>query len=147
MTIIPFMRAFLGWFIVALSGFFVIAAIGDLVSGTSGEAGPGVVAGLAVFFAIVGVLGYRLATSKTPRSIAQSPEQRILALAKQLQGRVTLAEVVLHCQLEVEQARSLLKEMVRKGLAELHLSDQGDEVFMFGGFAPETKETAKDPLD
>lgn len=141
------MRAFLGWFIVAISGFFVIAAIGDLVSGASGEAGPGVVAGLAVFFAIVGVLGYRLATAKTPRSIAQSPEQRILALAKQMQGRVTLAEVVLYCHLETEQARTHLREMVRKGLAELHLSDQGDEVFMFGGFAPETKETAKDPLD
>lgn len=141
------MRTFLGWFIVAISGFFVIAAISDLLSGNLGEEGPGVLAGLAVFFAIVGVLGYRLATSKNPRNIARSPEQRILALAKQMQGRVTLAEVVLHCQLEIEQARSHLREMVRKGLAELHLSDQGDEVFMFGGFAPETKETAKDPLD
>ena len=141
------MRAFLGWFIVAISGFFVIAALGDLVSGASGEAGPGVVAGLAVFFAIVGVLGYRLATAKTPRSIAQLPEQRILALAKQMQGRVTLAEAVLYCHLETEQARTYLREMVRKGLAELHLSDQGDEVFVFAGFAPETKATARDPLD
>ncbi len=131
---------------VAISGFFVIAAISDLVFGTSGEAGPGVVAGLAVFFAIVGVLGYRLATAKTKR-IADSPEQRILALAKQMQGRVTPAEVVLYCHLETEQARTQLREMVRKGLAELHLSDQGDEVFMFGGFAPETKATARDPLD
>ncbi len=141
------MRTFLGWFIVAMSGFFVIAAISDLVSGNTGEEGPGVLAGMAVFFAIVGVLGYRLATVKTPRTLVQSPEQRILALAKQMQGRVTLAEVVLHCQLEIEQARTHLREMVRKGLAELHLSDQGDEVFMFAGFIPETKETAKDPLD
>ncbi|GAO76691.1 hypothetical protein [Meiothermus ruber] len=141
------MRAFLGWFIVALSGFFVVAAISDLVSGNLGEEGPGVLAGMAVFFTIVGVLGYRLATSKTPQSAAQSPEQRILAVAKQMQGRVTLAEVVLHCQLETEQARAHLREMIRKGLAELHLSDQGDEVYMFAGFAPETKKTAKDPLD
>lgn len=141
------MRTFLGWFIVAMSGFFVMAAIGDLVSGNTGEEGPGVLAGIAVFFAIVGVLGYRLASAKNPRSLAPSPEQRILALAKQMQGRVTLAEVVLHCQLETEQAHSHLREMVRKGLAELHLSDQGDEVFVFAGFIPETKETAKDPLD
>jgi hypothetical protein len=141
------MRTFLGWFIVAMSGFFVVAAISDLVSGNTGEEGPGVLAGIAVFFAIVGALGYRLASAKNPRNLATSPEQRILALAKQMQGRVTLAEVVLHCQLEIEQARTHLREMVRKGLAELHLSDQGDEVFVFAGFVPDTKETAKDPLD
>lgn len=52
---------------------FVVAAISDLVSGSSGEEGPGVLAGMVVFFTIVGVLGYRLATAKTPKAPRNRP--------------------------------------------------------------------------
>lgn len=141
------MRATLGWLVVALSAFFVIAALGDLIGGTSGEAGPGVVAGLAIFFAITGFLGYRMAVSPKPGEQPPSAEQRILALAQQMKGRVTLAEIVLNCQLRPEQAREMLKDMVRQGLAELHVSDGGEEVYAFGGLMPEEKNSAKDPLE
>lgn len=139
----------LGWFIVASSGFFVLAALGELLSGETGETEPGVVAGLGLFFAVIGWLGYRLARNSQTRSrpAGPTPEQRILALAKQNKGRITLAEVVLGTGLGADEAREHLREMVRDGMAELHVSDGGDEVYAFAGFMPETKQTARDPLD
>jgi tRNA(Ile)-lysidine synthase TilS/MesJ len=140
----------LGWFIVASSGFFVVAAVGELVSGSrTSDTEPGVVAGLGIFFAITAYLGWRLIKNSQTinKPLLASPEQRILGLAKQNHGRITLAEVVLNCNLEVDQARNHLRQMVREGMAELHLSDSGDEVYAFAGFMPETKQTAKDPLE
>ena len=139
----------LGWFVLASSGFFVLAALGDLLSGGTGETEPGVIAGLGVFFTITGYLGWRLIknSQNSAKANQPTPEQRILALAKQNKGRITLAEIVLSCNLEADQARQHLREMVREGMAELHLSDGGDEVYAFAGFMPETKQSAKDPLE
>lgn len=146
-SIIQTMRGVIGWLMVALSAFFVIAALGDLIGGTSGETEPGVVAGLAIFFAITGFLGYRMTTSPKPGEQSISIEQRILGLAQQMKGRVTLAEIVLNFNLRPQQAREVLKNMVQQGLAELYISDGGEEVYAFGGLMPEEKNSAKDPLD
>lgn len=140
--------ALVGWIVVAFSGFFVLAAIGDLLDGSAAEdVEPGVVAGLAVFFTVVGYLGYRLAVSKPAGAAALSPEQRVLELAQRMQGRLTLAEVVLHCKMPVPQAKEVMKTLVRQGLAELHLTDGGEEVYAFSGFIPEEKASAKDPFE
>lgn len=139
------MRAILGILVMALSGFFVIAALADLITGGDGTTEPGIIAGLLVFFLLVGYAGYRLYRSSPAQPLA-SPEQRILALATQMQGRVTLAEVVLHSGLEVPQARELMKRLVRQGLAELYISDGGEEVYAFGGLMPQEKQSAKDPF-
>lgn len=133
--------------IVANSAFFVIAALANLIAGDS-QTEVGVLLGLLVFFALVGYGGYWLYRSsgkRPPNPIP--PEQRILALAEKNQGRITLAEVVLHCDLKIEEAREHLKTMVRQGLAELHVSEGGEEVYAFGGLMPEEKQSASDPLD
>jgi hypothetical protein len=136
--------ALVGWLIVALSSFFVLAFIGELIGGSEE---PGIVAGLAVFFAVVGYLGYRFAMGQLAGAAALSPEQRVLELAQRMQGRLTLAEVVLHCKMPVPQAKEVMKTLVRQGLAELHLTDGGEEVYAFSGFIPEEKASAKDPFE
>jgi hypothetical protein len=136
--------ALVGWLIVALSGFFVLAFIGELIGGSEE---PGIVAGLAVFFAVVGYLGYRFAMGQLAGAATLSPEQRVLELAQRMQGRLTLAEVVLHCKMPVPQAKEVMKTLVRQGLAELHLTDGGEEVYAFSGFIPEEKASAKDPFE
>lgn len=136
----------LGLLILASSAFFVMAAIADLISGDS-KTEPGVLLGLLVFFALTGYGGYRMyrGGKRPPNPIP--PQQRILALAEKNQGRITLAEVVLYCDLKTEEAREHLKTMVRQGLAELHVSEGGEEVYAFGGLMPEEKRSATDPLE
>ena len=137
----------LGLFVLANSAFFVVAALANLIAGDS-ETEPGVILGLLVFFALTGYGGYWLyrSSGKKPPN-PNPPEQRILALAEKNQGRITLAEVVLYCDLKTEEAREQLKSMVRQGLAELHVSEGGEEVYAFGGLMPEEKHSATDPLE
>lgn len=137
----------LGLSIMAASGFFVLAALGDIVSGGDGRTSMGVLLGLLAFFSLTAYAGYRLYRNQARSAPTLSPEQRVLALANRLQGRITLAEVVLHCRLSTPQARALLRELVRQRLAEVHVSDGGEEVYVFGGFVPEEKDSARDPLD
>lgn len=85
--------------------------------------------------------------------VARSPQTPLLPSGifwhrpEKNQGRVTLAEVVLYCDLKTEKAREQLKSMARQGLAGLHISEGGEEVFAFGGLMPEEKRSSSDPLE
>jgi len=137
----------IGWLLVAISALFVVVAVGDLLDGGDrGDIRPQINLGIAAFFIVVGYFGFRLATSKPPGPQALSREQQILALAHRANGKLTLAEAVLHSRMSVTEVKGVLKDLVRQGLAELHLTEGGEEVYAFSGLVPEEKESAKDPF-
>jgi hypothetical protein len=131
-----------GWLLVAFSSIFVVGAVGDLVRDREDWS---VKVGVGLFFGILGYVGFRLARSRSgPPPLP--PPQLLLSIAQRLGGRMTLAEAVLHGRLSVERTRDALKELTRQGLAELHLTEKGEEVYSFSGLVPGDKASARDPL-
>jgi hypothetical protein len=145
------MRKFLGVLgvlIAIFSSFFVAAAIGDLVTGGDGKTGTGVLLGLLVFFLGTGFAGIILAKvgfqNPTGPKVVEltdfDKEQRILAFAGYMQGRVTASEVALNCRLSLEDSQETLDRLVSSGAAEIQLTDDGVMVYCFTGFLPRDKQ-------
>lgn len=138
--------AVFGWLLLAISALFSVIAFGDLLAGREGDVRPQINLGIGAFFLVLGYFGFRLATGKPGSQPALSPDQQMLALAQRLNGRLTLAEAVLHCRLPVSEAKEVLRGLVHQGLADLHLTEGGEEVYAFSGLNPEDKRSAKDPF-
>ena len=134
----------LGVLIAIFSSFFVAAAIGDLVTGGDGKTGTGVLLGLLVFFLGTGFAGIVLAkigfkNPTTPNVVELTEfdkEQRILAFAGYMHGRVTAPEVALNCRLSLEDSQETLDRLVTNGAAQIQLTDDGVMVYCFTGFLP-----------
>jgi hypothetical protein len=148
------MRTLLGVFgvIVALiSAMFVAMAVGDLAGGGDGKTAPSVLVGLLVFFGGCCVAGGYLARRmfRAARPVDPSPvaEQRVLALAAQVGGRVTAAEVTARCGLGLADSRAVLDRLVSQGAAELRVAEDGTMVYaILGLLTPEAKAKADDVL-
>jgi hypothetical protein len=142
------MRVFLGVLgvIVAIgSSFFVMFAIGDLITGGDGKTTVGVLLGLLTFFLGTGFAGVKLAmigfrsqpAGPVPVQLTElDKEQRVLALAGAMAGRVTASEVALNCQLSLTDSKATLDRLVSYGAAEMQLTDDGVVVYTFTGFLP-----------
>lgn len=169
------MRKFFGAALSVLalgSAAFFVMAVSDLLTGGSPETGAGVLAGLAVFFggltATTGVSAWKLLTSKgvaarqaTPQRAADERsvqtegidiqlESQILALAAQetARGRVTVAEVATRCAVSLDQAERALDGLTQRGHADLHITDNGDRVYVVRGFlSAEEKQKAVDVVE
>lgn len=144
--------------------FFTMFAI-DLVTGGNPETGAGVLAGLVVFFAGLtvssGFAAYRMLATKGAAARARADvslepsvpadiaiEQRLLALAAQAKGRVTIAEVALSCAVSLEVAEQALDALVQRGHANMNITDEGDRVYVIAGFLSEQeKEQARDVVE
>lgn len=117
--------------------------------------------GLAGFFlllALGGTLMLRAAVLRGRRDTSAeddadpmhgSRQRGVLRTARKLEGRLTLAEVSLHTRLDVAEAREVLDEFERHGIAEMQISDSGQEVYVFPAFTDggRDKLTATSVLD
>lgn len=101
--------------LVLCSSFFVIGALGDLHTGGSPDSDPAVLLGLAVFFLLLAACGVWMAVANLgqPRqAAAPSAEARILALAEERDGRLTVDEVAAACGLSLAQSKDALDRLV-----------------------------------
>lgn len=150
------LMAALGVCIAIVSAFFAVAAIGDLVWGGS-PTRPGILLGMLVFFLGTGMAGVWLARQNLRRPAGSSPtasdaptttqerEHRILQLARQQHGRVTVAEVAEHCQITLHQSKEALDRAVLEGAAAMEVTEGGVLVYEYAGFlSDDERDSAKD---
>ncbi|GGJ53068.1 hypothetical protein [Deinococcus roseus] len=132
-----FVRLLVGWVVIAFSALMMVAAFGDLFGGQPAgrETSVGVLWGMVVFFALTLYGGIWLIRSGKPNLEVLS--RKVLAFVEQEKGRVTIAEVVLHCNLSVEVAKRIMDQFIREGMARLEVSDLLQEVYVFEGLLPE----------
>jgi hypothetical protein len=78
-----------------------------------------------------------------------SRQRGVLRTAQKYDGRLTLAEISLETRLEVDEARQILDKFELHGVAELQISDGGQEVYVFPAFSDDGRDklTARSPLD
>lgn len=65
---------------------------------------------------------------------AKTLETTILKLARKFQGRLTPLELAANSALSLEEADKALEDFVRKGYAEMIVTDAGNIVYEFSGF-------------
>lgn len=160
------MRKFLGglYSTLALGSamFFTMFAV-DLVTGGNPDTTPSVLAGLVIFFGGLAISsGYgawRMLTTKGARARAPDAvappsgidialEARVLALAAKSNGRVTIAEVAVACAVPLEQAEKALDELAQRGHANMHITDDGQRVYVLEGFLSDAqKQEAQDIVE
>jgi hypothetical protein len=149
---------------------FFVFAVGDLVTGGSPETGAGVLAGLAVFFggltATTGFGAWRLLTTRgtaarsaetaaveraragTDIGVDIDLEARVLAHAAKHEGRVTVAEVAVACAVSLDRAERALDQLTHRGHADLHITADGDRVYVVKGFLSDAeKQQAQDVVE
>lgn len=120
-------------------------------------AGTLVTLGIMGVVAIVGLVMLRVSRSAKSddnvnhdADLLEGSRQRgVLRTARKYEGRVTLAEISLETRLDVSEARQILDEFELHGIAELQISDGGQEVYVFPAFTDggRDKLTARSPLD
>jgi hypothetical protein len=131
-----------GVLILLFSAFFVAAATGDILKGGDGKNSLGVLWGLLVFFSGTGIGGAVMIKSflwnkvGPPQVSDFDQEQRVLWLAQNKAGIVTVPEAALHCRLSIEDAKHVLDRMSTQGVAELRFRDDGSYFYVFNGFVP-----------
>ena len=159
------MRKFLGglsaFFSLGSAMFFTMFAI-DLITGGNPDTRPGVLAGLVIFFGGVtvssGYAAWRMLTTKGLRARAPDVdrdagvdialEARVLALAAQTHGRVTVAEIAVACAVPLEQAEATLDGLAQRGHANLLITDDGQQVYVLAGFlSDQEKSQAHDVME
>jgi hypothetical protein len=144
-------RGFLGCLGLGLaiaSAPFVVFAIGGLVDNTVTSAA------LLAFFGATGYAGYRVAQKNLfappparPALPAAVVEHRVLEHAAGHGGRITVAELALKSGLSIDDSRNALDEMVRKGVANVLVTDDGATVYDFPELlTAQERRSAKDPL-
>ncbi len=135
----------LGAGVAFFSAIFAAALFGELVTGGDGKTSFGAYLGLLVFLSLTLAGGAWLAWTRLwrapgraghrkPTPDAAEREQRILDLAEQRTGRVTVAEVASKCDLTVDQSKAALDTLVLQGITELQVSESGVLVYVFPGF-------------
>lgn len=139
-----------GVIVALISAMFVAMAVGDLAGGGDGKTTTSVLVGLVVFFGGTCLAGGYLARRmfRGPRPVATpAAEQRVLALAARVGGRVTAAEVTARCGLSLADSRAVLDRLVSQGAAELRVAEDGTMVYaILGLLTPEAKAKADDVL-
>ena len=80
--------------------------------------------------------GHRAPSKKSPPALdpKKSQESQILQLARRFGGKLTPVELASNTQLSLEEADKALEEFVRKGYAEMTVTDVGSIIYEFSGF-------------
>lgn len=117
--------------LVSLFGVVLVcAAIGDLVGG-DGKTGPGMLVGLLVFFGgITAGTGWgALRLWRGGGFRPEAHEARVLQLARENGGRLSVADVSIGLSLPLKQAQLCLDHLAREGAAEHLVSDDGTVLY------------------
>ena len=83
--------------------------------------------------------------STPPKPRAPLPGQ-VMLLARAAEGRLSATEVAAATGLTVDASREVLEELIREGVAELWLNDDGGYVYVFPELFKGFKNGAKSPL-
>ncbi|MCP4403679.1 MAG: TM2 domain-containing protein [bacterium] len=97
--------------------------------------------GATVNISLEGVVGNdtfprHTSAKKTPPALdlKKLQEAQILQLARRFHGRLTPVELASNSNLSLEESDKALEELVRKGHAEMDVTDSGSIVYEFSGF-------------
>lgn len=141
--------AVIGFAMLAVASPCVISMFNDVfIAGTDNVGGALIV---GVFMAFVGVAGLILIATglKKPEGgfhVNQALERRVLGIAREHGGRLTVSELALETELTIDQSRQVLQHLEHREAVRTHLSDHGDIVYVFGGLTVD-KAAAIDPLN
>lgn len=72
----------------------------------------------------------------------ESPEKIILRIARKNSGQVTPGEVAIESDISIDEARKVLDELAKKGIAEIRVRSSGVLVYFFPEFADDKKDFA-----
>lgn len=87
-------------------------------------------------------------TPDSKKLTEQEKESIVLKIANTKKGRITIAEVVMDSQLNLDESKAILEKMSTDGVAELQITDGGSLVYVFTGLLSEKeKQTSKEPLN
>jgi hypothetical protein len=81
-----------------------------------------------------GVRGTAQPASPTPPANDAERERRVLRLAEQERGRVTVPEAAARCTMTIEEAKAELDRLVLHEIAEIQVTERGVLVYVFRGF-------------
>ena len=94
--------------------------------------------------AALGGISWVFAHRRAKVAYANRQEQRMIAVAKDKQGRLTDVELVAETRYPLEECRAFLKRMTDSGSAEINIGPEGTMVYLFPGFlSDEQKRTAE----
>ena len=130
--------------VIALASLAIAGgAFANLLTEGRSEAGANLAA-LVIMLAATfagGMLAWaNLHPRRTEAADGPDLEHRILALAHDTDGRLTIPEVALRCRASLAESKETLSRMVRAGIANVELTDQGDMVYVFTSFLPSSDE-------
>jgi hypothetical protein len=113
--------------------FGTFLTFGGYAMYTDGEKGLAQVLGLVFFAGLLPILAgswfiYTAMKSSKQRKYADS-EKKILKLAMQSNGRVTVAQVTTFTNLSITDADNKLKELQEKGIFILKISEEGEIIY------------------
>ncbi|MFC0629380.1 hypothetical protein [Kribbella deserti] len=118
--------------LVISSVFFVTAAIGDIATGAS-DTDSSTLWGILVFFLSASAVGGWMAWANLGprrRQVSQQElELKVLDLARELGGSVTVVEVASDCGVSVSVAKQALDRLCGHGVATPELTDAGLMVY------------------
>lgn len=80
------------------------------------------------------------------RAPINSPKRQIMLLAQATKGRLSASEVAAATRLSLDESRYELESLVREGVAEIWLTDEGGFVYVFPELFAGFKDNAKNPL-
>jgi len=72
----------------------------------------------------------------------ESPEKTILRIARKNSGQVTPGEVAIESDISIDEARKVLDELAKKGIAEVRVRSSGVLVYFFPEFADQSNDFA-----
>lgn len=118
-----------------MKGFGLMMGLGGLIAASMGtiEYEPESIAaglGLLVFSQMVWWGGNRIRKSADDRAYARD-QHRILRLARDRDGNLTVLEVATDLRLTVEKSEEILRELAARGHAEMRISESGMIVYAF----------------
>lgn len=139
----------IGFLMFAASSPCVIGMLHDIITRADNLQGALIV---GVFSSVVAIAGMLLVWTgvrqpkAAPLIISQDLERTVLGVARAHHGRLTVAELAVDTSLTLDQSLRVLEHFEAKTAARLHVTDDGDTVYVFPGFTLD-KESAVDPLD
>ncbi len=108
------------------------------------------VLGIGLGIAVIPVIVFSVlyAKKRTVRELQESREKRIMRLAMQQGGKLTVPEVVVGCDMDIEAAQQGLDDLTRKGMAGVEVTDSGVLVYAFSSIQHlDEKASSKDILN
>ena len=102
--------------------------------------------GGAVYTGLIAFRNFRHQQDNAILTGVGQEQSRILKLAAREDGRLTPEETAMECSLSVQQAETLLDDLVNQGRAETWVTDEGSMVYVFRNLTDGNKDSAEDPM-